>query len=153
MASLSVFFACLQAAPAAAEWKVAREPDPLTNQARCLIRSDTITLQDGYGDTPVTLVGNGQQWVVVTQSELDTGFADLEVVVDNNPPIKAEKIERNNVVVFTRDYSTLLEQFKPGRKATVYLRFWPTWPATQRFLAEFSLIGFAKAFEGLANCR
>lgn len=141
------------AAPALASWSVVRGPDPLTGQDRCLIRSDTLTLYDGYGDTSVTLVGNGQQWVVVTGSEIDASFADLELVVDNDPPLKNGTVERNTRLVFAQDYSALQERFKAGRKVTVYLRFWPTWPATQRFAAEFSLKGFTRTLASLPNCR
>jgi hypothetical protein len=148
-----LLLACLLVKPALASWSVVREPDPLDGQIRCLIRSGTVTVPDGYGDTPVTIVGNGQKWIVMTESELDTSFADLELVVDEEPPFTDGTVEHNTYLVFAQDYSKILEQFKAGLKVTVYLRFWPTWPVTQRFAAEFSLIGFTKATQTLPSCR
>ncbi len=58
------------------------------------------------------------------------------------------------ILVFDQNLPELIRQLREGRQATVYLRFWPTWPATQLFPVNFSLIGFSKALDALnQGCR
>jgi hypothetical protein len=127
--------------------------DPLTRQERCLLRSEVQTIQDGYGETPVSLVINDEALLVVTESQIDPSFGDLEVVVDDKAPLKTAKVAKDKVLVFDHDRAMLIDQFKAGAWATIYLRFWPTWPATQRFPAKFTLKGFTKAYSDFERCR
>ena len=144
----------LTAAPAGAVWTAAVQPDPVTRQSRCLLSSQSLIISDGYDSTPVQLVFNGASLLVVTQSELDPSFADLQLVVDRNPPIHSEKTARDMILVFDQNLPELVRQLREGRQATVYLRFWPTWPATQSFPVNFSLAGFSKAHDALnQNCQ
>ncbi len=141
----------LVAGLAEAAWTVALKPDPLTRQPRCLINSEPQTTSDGYDITPVSLIFNGGSLLVITESELDPSFADLQLVVDKNPPIQTVQIARKMILVFDRDLPELVRQLQVGRQATVYLRFWPTWPATESFAVSFSLAGFSKAHDALNN--
>lgn len=134
-----------------AAWIVAMKPDPVTRQTRCLLSSEPQVSSDGYDTTPVTLIFNGNDFLVVTESELDQSFADLQLVVDKNPPVRTDKIVRNMILVFEQDSPNLIQQFRAGYQATLYLRFWPSWPATQLFPIQFSLAGFSKAHDGLNN--
>lgn len=145
----------LTAPPASASWTAAIQPDPLTRQSRCLLRSEVVNTPAGHDDaTPVTLVFNGGGLLVITQSELDPSFADLQLVVDKNPPIHSQKIERKTILIFDQNSPELIRQLREGRQATVYLRFWPTWPVTQSFPVNFSLAGFSKAHDALnQNCQ
>jgi len=134
-------------------WTVDVAKDPLTRQERCLLRSEIQTIQDGYGETPVSLVVNDEALLVVTESQIDPGFGDLELIVDDKAPLKTTKVAQDKVLVFDNDRAMLIDQFKGGAWATVYLRFWPTWPATQRFPARFTLKGFSKAYSDFEHCR
>jgi hypothetical protein len=142
-----------QAGGVAQTWAVATVKNPLTQQDQCLLQSNTITISDGYGDTKVTLLINDQGLAAVTTSKIDASFQDLTLVVDDNAAIKSDRVIKDETVAFDREAATIVEQFKKGKEATVYLRFWPTWPATQSFPARFSLRGFTKAHETLSNCR
>ena len=53
------------------------------------------------------------------------------------------------ILVFDQDIPSLIRKLRAGKQATVYLRFWPTWPATQPFAVAFSLAGFSKAHDSL----
>jgi hypothetical protein len=144
----------LAPAPAAAGWTAAVKPDPLTRQSRCLLVSETQTATDGYDTTPVSLVFNGASLLVSTESELDVSFADLQLTVNNNPPLRSDKIARKMILVFDQNLPDLIRQLREGRQATVYLRFWPSWPATQSYPINFSLIGFSKAHDAFnQGCR
>ena len=154
LAALAVCSGLWSAGPAQAAWTVALKPDPLTRQPRCLARAELQSTPDGYDVTPVTLIFNGVSLLVVTESELDPSFADLQLVVDKNSPIRAARIARNMILVFDQYLLELVRQLRTGRQVVVYLRFWPTWPATESFAVPFSLAGFSKALDALNhNCQ
>ncbi|MDG4582795.1 MAG: hypothetical protein P9E67_01720 [Candidatus Competibacter sp.] len=136
---------------AEADWTVAMQRDPLTHQTRCLLSGTPQSTSDGYDTTPVTLVFNGDALLVITESEIDPSFGDLRLAVDENPPIRTDKLDRSMTLVFDRDVPELTQQFRKGREVTAYLRFWPAWPVTQLFPVKFSLIGFSKAHDGMNN--
>lgn len=145
----------LAANPAAAAWTAAIKKDPLTRETRCLLLSETNIISDGYEQTPVSLAFDGTSLSVITESELDPSFADLQLVVNDNPPLRSDKIARNKMVLtFDQNVPDLVRRLREGRQATVYLRFWPTWPATQLVPVSFSLIGFSKAHDAFTQgCR
>jgi hypothetical protein len=135
-------------------WTATVKPDPETQQTRCVLTSESQTSGDGYDTTPVTLVFNGASLAVLTESELDASFSDLQLAVDKNPPFHIDKITRKKNLVFDQNVAELAQQMRKGRQVTVSLRFWPTWPATQSFPVHFSLSGFAKAHDSLSqNCQ
>jgi hypothetical protein len=138
-----------------AAWTAAIQPDPVTRQPRCLLTSETQTTPTGHDDsTPVFLVFNGSSLLVVTQSDLDPSFADLQLVVDDKPPVRSDKIIRKTDLAFDQNTQEVAQLLRAGRQATVYLRFWPTWPVTQTFPVRFSLSGFSKAYDSLnQNCQ
>ncbi len=138
------------ASTAEAAWTATIKPDPLTRQPRCLLSSDPQITSDGYDSTPVTLVFNGGSLLVVTESELDASFADLQLTVDKESSIHSDQRDHKNMIlVFDQDIPSLIRKLRAGKQATVYLRFWPTWPATQPFAVAFSLAGFSKAHDSL----
>jgi hypothetical protein len=147
----------LALAPAWADtaWTATMHRDPVTRQSRCLLISETLTTSDGYDSTPVYLAMDGVSLQVVTESELDTSFNDLRLEVDTEPPVYSDQIiHKKMILVFDQDIPKLIEQFRGGQTVTVHLRFWPTWPVTQSFPIEFSLIGFSKAHESFTQgCR
>lgn len=150
LAVLGMSGGLLVAGLAQAAWTVALKPDPLTRQPRCLVSSDPQPTPDGYDTTPVSLVFNGASLLVVTESELDPSFSDLQLVIDKNPPIRSIQIARNKMIVaFDQDLPDLVRQLRTGRQVVVYLRFWPSWPATESFAVPFSLAGFAKALDAM----
>ncbi|MCC6136884.1 MAG: hypothetical protein IT491_16215 [Gammaproteobacteria bacterium] len=137
---------------AEAAWTAAIKPDPITRQQRCLLSSDPQTTSDGYDSTPVTLVFNGTSLLAITESELDISFNDLQLVVDKEPPFRSDKLEHKKMtLVFDQDLPGLTQKLRVGKQATVSLRFWPTWPATQLFPVTFSLAGFSKAHDSLTQ--
>lgn len=150
LAALGMSGGLLVAGLAQAAWTAASRPDPLTRQPSCLVGSDPQSTPDGYGTTPVSLVFDGAKLLVVTESELDTSFADLQLVVDRNPPIRSVQLARDKMVlVFDRDLPDLIRLLRTGRQVVVYLRFWPTWPETESFAIPFSLVGFSKAQDAM----
>jgi hypothetical protein len=56
-------------------------------------------------------------------------------------------------VLFSSATGVVIDQFIHGRVVTLYLRFWPTYPATQRYEARISLAGFTRAYKDYQACR
>ena len=149
---LSVLALTVCVASVSHAWTAEFAKDPLTGQERCLLRSDTQNIQDGYGETPATLVLNGEALLVVTTSEIDPGFSDLEMAIDDKATFTTAKVAKKTIVLFDNELPLLVEQFKAGSWATTYLRFWPTWPATQRIPVRFTLKGFTRAYGDFEHC-
>ncbi|MCP5419145.1 MAG: hypothetical protein H6970_02115 [Gammaproteobacteria bacterium] len=141
-----------QANAAIPNWTLATVKNPLTQQEECMLQSAKVSISDGYGEADVTLLISERDLAAVTTSTIDASFNDLRLVIDEGNPIQTKQVVGEKTVVFEQDMAAIVAQFKKGYAVKVYLRFWPTWPATESFPAQFSLRGFTKAYEGLANC-
>lgn len=147
----ALMFAALGMVPhaACAEWSVA---DAAPGMAGCGLETQEISLFDGYSDTHVRLsVANGALRVK-TESNIDPGFNDLGIVVDGKTFMPADAVVDEKDVLFNSDIDAVIDQFIRGNHVTVYLRFWPTYPATQRYEARFSLAGFTRAYNDYKAC-
>ena len=119
---------------------------------KCRIDSDKVTVYDGYQKVTAQLLVTANNAVqVVSESTFDAGSGDIGVQVDKNAFVKSDKLGGDKLVVFEAAAPTLIPQFKAGLRARVQLRFWPTWPVTGTHDADFSLIGFTKAYEEMVG--
>ena len=147
----ALMFAALCVAPlaACAEWS-AVDADP--GMTACTLETGEISLFDGYQDTRLRLdLANGQLRVK-TESNIDFSFGDVGLAVDGKDFIAADAVVDEKHVLFSSSTDAVLEQFIRGHAVTVYLRFWPSYPATQRYEARFSLIGFTRAYNNYKAC-
>ena len=138
---------------AADEWSVktvARTDGPGT---RCVLESARQSLSDGYQDTMAYVTVDGRSVAVTSASNLDPGFSDIGLVIDQEPLVPMDQLAGMKTALFDTKYARLVELFKAGARLRVQLRFWPEWPATGTHSAIFSLIGFTKAYGELAGCR
>lgn len=119
----------------------------------CTLVSASVTMPDGYQDTRVRLNINDQRLLVITQSNVDSGFGDIDLQVDGKAGIPADNVVDEQNVMFTTGIATIIGQFRKGNSARVHLRFWPSYPATQRYPAVFSLRGFTRAWNEFLECR
>jgi len=133
-----------------AGWSVA---DAAPGKTGCILESDEIGLFDGYADTRLRLSVADGVLRVRTESNIDFSFNDVGLEVDGRGFIPADAVVDEKDVLFSSGMETLIDQFIHGRTATLYLRFWPTYPATQRYTARISLIGFTRAYNGYQACR
>jgi hypothetical protein len=118
----------------------------------CTLVTEEIKLFDGYQDTRLRLsVANGELRVK-TESNIDIGFNDVGLSVDGKEFIAADGVADEKQVLFKSSADAVIEQFIRGHSVTVYLRFWPSYPATQRYQARFSLIGFTRAYNDYKVC-
>ena len=142
----TVMLLLLAAAGVQAEWQVH------DSESACALETEDITLHDGYQDTRVRLNINNERLLIITGSNVDTGFEDTALQVDGHTVIPADTAEDEQNLRYDAHILSIIEQFKKGNRVRVYLRFWPSYPATQRFDAVFSLAGFTRAWNEYTTC-
>lgn len=121
--------------------------------AKCHLETPEFPVSDGYNDSRAQVIVDGSSIVVSSKSVLDPSFSDIGLKVDDKGFIKMDRNDGDRKAVFDSQYSTIVEQFKKGRSATLQLRFWPTWPATGTHTVTVSLKGFTKAYTELGACK
>jgi hypothetical protein len=139
--------------PAAADWSVKSVPRTDGPGTRCVVESDRQGLSDGYQNTIAYVTVDHRSVAVTSASNLDPSGGDIGVVVDQEALVPMDRLSSAKMVIFDSKHAHLVELFKAGSRLRVQLRFWPEWPATGPHSATFSLIGFTKAYGGLAGCR
>jgi hypothetical protein len=139
--------------PAMAEWSLRSEPAAPGKPTSCVMLTEQQPLPDGYQKTSAQILVDRQSVRVTSASQLDPGDSDIGLFVDDGPFVKFDEVVGSRTAVFRTQYDTLIEDFKRGLKVRVQLRFWPTWPKTTTHSATFSLIGFTRTHERLAECR
>jgi hypothetical protein len=110
-------------------------------------------LPDGYQTTTAQVTVDDRSITVTSRSNLDPGFGDIGLAVDQESPVAMDRLASPKTALFESRYAHLIERFKAGATLRVQLRFWPEWPATGPHAVTFSLIGFTKAYGELADCR
>lgn len=135
------------------QWVVDYAVLPKSNHIQCSLRTKSLTMDDGEGGTPVYLsVGqNGVQ--AVTKSNIDMEYPGSGLQIDMNPRHNVDKVQKETIAVFEKDWPKLLEEIKSGQHATVTLGFWPTWPMTHTYSVTFDLDHFAAAWRALQTCQ
>jgi hypothetical protein len=136
--------------PSHAEWQVVHVSG---QPGRCQLGTDPVQMFDGYGDTKLALLLVGDALLVRTDSNVDLSFNDVGLKVDGKEFIAADAVADEKDIVFRSELESIVDQFIKGRRVTLYLRFWPTYPPTQLFQTQFSLIGFTKAYKEYQTCR
>ena len=132
-----------------AEWSVVDETRGMTG---CALETAEISLFDGYQDTRLRLSVADGELRVKTESNIDFSFNDVGLAVDGKDFIPADTVVDERQVLFRSGMEVVIEQFIRGHSVTVYLRFWPSYPATQRYEARFSLMGFTRAYQDYTAC-
>jgi hypothetical protein len=147
-----VAVAVLASQVASADWTAKVAYDPVKDESHCVVESPVQTIDDGYQDTEVFVRLDSTTLMVMTRSNVDANNPDAGVRVDKHELIKPDSVYLEQNVVFEKDISNIIEQFKNGHRATFTLKFWPTFPDTGAKTATFSLIGFTKAYAKLPDC-
>jgi len=147
----ALVFAVLSAVAFAthAGWTVT---DSAPGRTGCVLETEEISLFDGYTDTRLHLSMADGTLRVRTESNIDFSFNDVGLAVDDKDFIPADAVVDEKDVLFSTGMETVIDQFIHGRAVTMYLRFWPTYPATQRYPARISLIGFTRAYNDYQAC-
>jgi len=124
------------------------------SRSKCFLLSPKITINDGQGKTRIWLEMTDKSLILKTKSDIDTGFNDIGIKIDDKDFIPLDKVDNAVDVVFKKNIATITQQFIAGQDVKLQLRFWPTWPSKGAQEAKFSLLGFTKAYETLPeSCR
>lgn len=146
-----IFIALFVASLAAhAEWSAGNTDSGMDG---CALETREISLFDGYQDTRLRLSVAEEGLQVKTESNIDLSFSDVGLAVDGKEFIPADAVVDEKHVLFSSSTEAVFEQFIRGSSVTVYLRFWPSYPVTQRYEARFSLMGFTRAYNNYKACR
>ncbi len=140
---------CVAPPAAYAGWSLGETPPGMKG---CILETDEISLFDGYQDTRLRLTLGDGALRVKTDSNIDISFNDVGLAVDGKEFIAADAVVDEKDVLFSSGTEALVEQFIRGNSVILYLRFWPTYPATQRYEARFSLAGFTRAYNDYQGC-
>jgi len=141
---------CVPPLVARAEWSV-RESVP--GVAGCALETEETSIFDGYQDTRLKLRLADGVLQVRTDSNIDLGFGDVGLAVDGKDFVPADAVVDEKNIRFGSFDAAILGQFIRGRVVRLYLRFWPTYPATGRYETSFTLIGFTRAYNHYQTCR
>jgi len=133
-------------------WTLDQKSILLDRQLHCVLSSNKLKLEDGAGGTPFYLQITDQGVVAVTKSNIDLKYPDTGLQIDTNSRIQVDRTISETAVVFEKNSSTLINQFRLGKLATVTLGFWPSWPMTQSYQAQIDLKSFPKAYQALLAC-
>jgi hypothetical protein len=124
------------------------------SQSKCFLLSPKITIDDGQGKTHIWLEMADKSLILKTKSDIDTGFDDIGIKIDDKDFIPLDKVDNAVDIIFEKNITTITQQFIAGQNVKLQLRFWPTWPSKGVQEAKFSLLGFTKAYEALPeSCR
>lgn len=147
-----VAVAVLAIQDASADWMAKAAYDPVKDESHCVVESPVQTIDDGYQDTEVFLRLDSTTLMVMTRSNIDTDDPDIGVRVDKYELIGPDRVYLEQNIVFEKEISKIVQQFKEGRRATFTLKFWPSYPDTGTKTATFSLLGFTDAYADMPNC-
>lgn len=139
------------AGEAAGGWQASLGEDPVDGLRRCLLQSDPVAVDDGHARTAAQVVYNGQAFLLVANSPMDTAFGDLGVAVDAFPPLAPARFDGDRIAVFDQA-RRLEERFRRGAQARFRMRFWPTWPSKGPIEIRFDLAGFSRGLAQLRDC-
>lgn len=138
-------------AAASDNWSAAKT-EGADRPAACTLVSAHQQMDDTQGQTAVWLEISPTALTVKTGSDIDAEFKDLTIQVDDKDAIPSDALDGKTNVVFSKAADAITQQFIQGVKVRVRLRFWPTWPSQGVRTADFSLIGFTQAYQGLEGC-
>lgn len=120
----------------------------------CKLITPKKIMNDGQGDTQVWLEITKDSLLIKTKSDIDTEYKDIGIKVDEKDVIPFDSVENTTNALFNQSLDNVIAQFIAGQTANIQLRFWPTWPTTGIKSQSFSLIGFTRAYDSLAdNCK
>jgi hypothetical protein len=131
-------------------WVLDRRRDRLDGTTRCLLLSPKQPIFDGYEQSRVQLQVTTHALLIMADSNVDASYPHQGVRVDNGAlvPFRHKLVDKRSAVASGPVQSSMAA----GRKLTVALGFWPTWPVTKTQQTTFNLTGFGTAYAALQAC-
>jgi hypothetical protein len=141
----------LAGAAHADDWEIKSVPNPQGGRSVCVVESVAKVIDDGYSETPVRVRIGARLVQVVTESDIDVGFGDVGLRIDDGPLARPDAVQVQQNLLYTRTAARLIAALPPAAYLNVDLRFWPTWPSHGRRSVAFALDGIATALGRLGG--
>lgn len=133
-------------------WTLDSGRDPVSKRDRCFLRSTTQRIEDGQGGSKISLIVTGDTLRVATRSNIDLSYKGTGLQVDSKATFPLQGLFGETDVLFDKRVNEIKQQMLSGSSVTVTLGFWPTWPVTQAYSAQFPISGYATASAALGTC-
>ncbi len=123
-----------------------------TDLSQCSLHSQTQTLDDGAGKTPITLILSATNWLLKTKSDIDLSYKNTGIDLDTGEHFDLETVVKDTNLEFTKQKEAMIAAFKQASTATFSIGFWPTWPVTEPRTFTISVSHFASAHQAWQSC-
>jgi hypothetical protein len=147
---IGILMLCMIPMTINADWKIWNPPGISKG---CVLETEDARMSDGYSETKVKLRLMTDSLLIKTNSNVDLSFKDVGLRIDYHDFIAADDIVDEKNVIFRSDLDKIIAQFIKGLRVTLYMRYWPTYPATDNYQTNFSLLGFTKAYNEYLSCK
>ena len=108
MVGAAILALALAGGPAGAEeWTVKTVPRTDGPGTRCVMESVRQSLSDGYQDTTAYVTVDARSVTVTSASNLDGGFSDIGLIVDQEPLVPMDRLAGIKTAQFDAKYATL----------------------------------------------
>jgi len=131
-------------------WKLDKRPDPIDGKERCLLYSPKLAMFDGYDKSRVQLQVSTSAVIVKAESNLDVSYPQQGLRVDSGGLFAFESQLLSEKSTYTK--KPVQAAMASGRRLTVALGFWPTWPVTKTQKLTVDLNEFSYAYRALRAC-
>ena len=118
----------------------------------CSLHTQTRSLDDGAGETPVSLVLTQDKWTLHTKSNIDDTYTGTGLDLDNGGHFDLEKVVKETNIEFVEQYQALIDALHSANSMTVALGFWPSWPVTEVKTTAFPVAHFELAYRAWQSC-
>ncbi len=122
------------------------------DDSTCSLQTIVYTLNDGNGETPVSMVLTANNWLLKTDSNLDAKYPESGLRLDTGVRFEPEEIVNETQMRFSQQYDALNEALKSAKTLTLNIGFWPSWPATEAKSVVLSVDHFESAYATWKTC-
>ena len=123
-----------------------------TDLSTCSLQTQTQSLDDGAGLTPITLILSKSSWLLKTKSDIDLSYSNTGIKLDNGAHFDLEKLTKETNIEFTSQRQAMVDALGQANIATLSVGFWPTWPVTAPKTLDIPVAQFNQAYQAWQNC-
>ena len=122
------------------------------DQDACSLQTVPVTMDDGAGETTVSLKLSKTEWLVDTKSDIDPSYSGTGLFFSNGVHIPLESIVKATKISISKQKQQLTDALKHSESVRVALGFWPTWPVSETQSKTISVAHFQQALNAWETC-
>ncbi len=123
-----------------------------STQDNCSLQTVPVTMDDGAGQTPVSLRLSQEGWLIDTKSDIDLSYPNTGLFPSNGDHIPLESLVKDTKISILDKKQQLTDALKVSEEVRVALGFWPTWPVTKTQSQTISVAHFQQAYAAWKTC-